>query len=95
MNSTWIGLLAGTLTTVAAIPQVVRTYRTQHARDISIWQPILLTIGMALWLFYGVLLQDLPLICANAVSLVCYGALICMKIVYRKNDEDPQKNRLL
>ena len=94
MNSTWIGLLAGTLTTVAAIPQVVRTYRTRHARDISIWQPILLNIGMALWLFYGVLLKDLPLICANAVSLVCYSALICMKIIYRKNDAAPELNRL-
>ena len=94
MTTTWLGLLAGTLTTVAAIPQVVRTYRTRHARDISIWQPVLLTIGMALWLLYGIRLGDLPLICANAVSLVCYSALICMKIIYRKNDQLPEFNRI-
>jgi MtN3 and saliva related transmembrane protein len=87
MNSTLVGLLAGTLTTVAAVPQVVRTYRTRHARDISIWQPILLNVGMSLWLIYGIMLGDLPLICANAVSLVCYSALILMKIMFRKNDD--------
>ena len=42
MTITHIGLLAGAITTAAAFPQVVRTYRTKHARDISIWQPILL-----------------------------------------------------
>jgi MtN3 and saliva related transmembrane protein len=93
MNSTWVGLLAGALTTFAAIPQVVRTYRTRHARDISIWQPVLLNVGMSLWLVYGIMLGDIPLICANAVSLVCYSALIFMKILYRKNDETPELNR--
>jgi MtN3 and saliva related transmembrane protein len=94
MNSTWLGLAAGALTTFAAIPQVVRTYRTRHARDISIWQPVLLNIGMTLWLIYGIMLGDLPLICANAVSLVCYSALIMMKIIYRKNEAAPDLNRL-
>jgi MtN3 and saliva related transmembrane protein len=94
MNSTWLGLTAGALTTFAAVPQVVRTYRTRHARDISIWQPILLNIGMTLWLIYGIMLGDIPLICANAVSLVCYSALILMKIIYRKNEDTPDLNRL-
>ena len=94
MNNTWLGLTAGALTTLAAVPQVVRTYRTRHARDISIWQPVLLNVGMTLWLIYGIMLGDIPLICANAVSLVCYSALILMKIIYRKNDEAPEINRL-
>ncbi len=83
MNITHIGLLAGAITTAAAIPQVVRTYRTKHARDISIWQPILLNIGMSLWLVYGIALRDVPLIYANSISLVCYTSLIIMKILYR------------
>lgn len=87
MNITHLGLLAGTITTAAAIPQVVRTYRTRHARDISIWQPILLNVGMSLWLMYGIALGDIPLILANTVSLLCYTALIVMKILFREDDK--------
>jgi len=87
MTITHLGLLAGAITTAAAIPQVVRTYRTRHARDISIWQPVLLDVGMSLWLIYGIALGDIPLIVANAVSLICYSALIVMKILYRDDDK--------
>lgn len=87
MTITHIGLLAGAITTAAAFPQVVRTYRTKHARDISIWQPVLLTLGMLLWLVYGIALRDVPLIYANSISLVCYTALIVMKIIYREDDK--------
>ena len=83
MNITHIGLLAGAITTGAAIPQVVKTYRSRHARDISIWQPVLLNVGMSLWLIYGIALKDIPLIWANAISLICYTALMIMKISYR------------
>jgi len=82
MSATWIGLVAGFLTSIAVIPQVVRTWRTKHARDISIWQPLLLIIGMLLWLLYGLLLHDLPLIAANAFSISCYILLLGMKIIY-------------
>jgi MtN3 and saliva related transmembrane protein len=86
MNATHIGLVAGFLTSVAVIPQVVRTYRTRHARDISIWQPLLLDIGMILWLIYGIMLKDLPLILANAFSIFCNTLLIGMKIYYKEDD---------
>ena len=66
MNATGIGLSAGFLTSVAVLPQVVRTWRTKHARDISIWQPLILIIGMLLWLIYGMMLHDLQLIAANS-----------------------------
>lgn len=87
MTLTHLGLVAGAITTSAGIPQVVRAYRTKHTRDISIWQPVLLNIGMALWLVYGVALGDLPLIVANAFSIVCYSALIVMKFRYRDSDK--------
>ena len=86
MNATHIGLVAGALTSVAVIPQVVRTFRTRHARDISIWQPVLLDIGMLLWLIYGILLSDLPLILANAFSIACNTLLIFMKIYFKEDD---------
>jgi len=86
MSATWIGLVAGFLTSIAVIPQVVRTWRTKHARDISIWQPLLLIIGMLLWLIYGLLLHDLPLIAANAFSISCYIVLLGMKLVYDRRE---------
>ncbi len=87
MNITHLGLMAGAITSAAAIPQVVKSYRSKHVRDISIWQPVLLDVGMVLWLVYGILIDDLPLIVANGFSLVCYTLLIAMKIVYREGDK--------
>jgi MtN3 and saliva related transmembrane protein len=86
MNPTTIGLVAGTLTSLAAIPQVVKTLKSGHVRDISIWQPLLLTIGVALWMIYGILIGDMPLIIANITPLVCNALLTGMKIHYARND---------
>ena len=85
MNPTTIGLVAGTLTSIAAIPQVVKTLRTRHARDISIWQPILLSVGVALWMIYGMLIHDLPLIVANIIPLICNALLTGLKLHYSNN----------
>lgn len=95
MNVTSIGLVAGAITSAAAIPQVVRTYRTRHARDLSIWQPILLVIGMLLWLIYGISLRDLPLILANAFSVLCYALLIFMKIYFKEDDNRQGKGYIV
>ncbi len=86
MTSTTIGLVAGTLTSIAAVPQVIKTLKTRHARDISIWQPLLLSFGVALWMIYGILINDLPLIVANITPLVCNVILTGMKIHYGKED---------
>ncbi|WP_243689451.1 SemiSWEET family sugar transporter [Geotalea toluenoxydans] len=67
MNVTYLGLLAGAITTAAAIPQVVRTYRTRQARDISIWQPVLLNVGMSMWLIYGLIIGDTPSYCRQRI----------------------------
>jgi MtN3 and saliva related transmembrane protein len=87
MNVTYLGLLAGAATSAATIPQVVKSYRTRHVRDISIWQPVLLDIGIGLWLVYGLVIGDIPLILANAFSIVCNSLLIYMKIVYGISDK--------
>ncbi len=86
MNPTSIGLVAGTLTSIAALPQLVKTLRTRHTRDISIWQPLFLTVGVALWMVYGVLIRDLPLILANIIPLACNCALCVLKPYFDRND---------
>jgi MtN3 and saliva related transmembrane protein len=85
MNPTTLGLVAGTLTSIAAIPQVIKTLRTRHARDISIWQPLLLAFGVALWIVYGMLIQDLPLMLSNIIPLICNILLISLKVYYDRN----------
>ena len=82
MKSDLVGLSAGFLTSIAVIPQVVRTWRRKHAADLSIWQPLILITGMFLWLCYGLQLGDTPLIAANSFSIACYVFLMGMKIVY-------------
>lgn len=86
MTPTTIGLVAGTLTSIAAIPQVIKTLKTRHVRDISIWQPLLLTAGVFLWMIYGILINDVPLIVANITPLICNLVLTGMKVQYGKDD---------
>ncbi len=85
MSPTTLGLVAGTLTSIASVPQLLKTLRTRHARDISIWQPLLLAIGVALWLIYGMLIHDMPLILANIVPLICNIMLTILKLRYRND----------
>ncbi|MDA8414960.1 MAG: SemiSWEET transporter [Desulfobacteraceae bacterium] len=85
MSPTTLGLVAGTLTSIASVPQLLKTLRTRHARDISIWQPLLLAIGVALWMIYGMLIHDMPLILANIVPLICNIMLTILKLRYRND----------
>ena len=85
MNPTTLGLVAGALTSIAAVPQLVKTLRTRHARDISVWQPLLLAIGVGLWLVYGMLIHDTPLIISNIVPLICNIMLTILKLRYRND----------
>jgi MtN3 and saliva related transmembrane protein len=89
VSATTIGLVAGTLTSIAAIPQVIKTFQSRHVRDISIWQPLLLAFGVALWMIYGIIISNLPLILANITPLICNIVLTGMKIRYGKEDSEP------
>lgn len=88
MTPTTVGLVAGTLTSIAAIPQVIKTLKTRHVRDISIWQPLLLAFGVALWMVYGILIGDFPLIVANITPLICNVVLTGMKICYGREEQN-------
>ena len=91
VTASTIGFVAGILTSIAAVPQVVKTFKTRHVRDISIWQPILLAFGVALWMVYGFLIKDLPLILANITPLICNVVLTFMKIHYGREDQNCQQ----
>ena len=79
---TIIGLVAAVMTTSAFIPQAIKTFRQRETKDISVWMYIILVTGIALWLIYGLLRSDVPVIAANAVTLVFVVAILCMKLRY-------------
>ena len=79
-----LGLVATCFTTASFIPQVVRTWKTRDVSGISLPTYIIITIGLALWLAYGLFRQDLPLIVANSVMVVLTFAISTMKIAFDK-----------
>ncbi len=76
----WIGSAAAALTTTSFIPQAVRIIRTRHTTDISLGMYAMFTLGVTLWLIYGIQLYSWPIIVANAVTLLLAGAVLAMKI---------------
>lgn len=80
-----IGLVAGFLTTAAFIPQLLKIYRSKSGRDISGRMFALFSIGIVLWLIYGILLESLPLILTNVVTLALSLTIIGLKIRYARH----------
>jgi len=80
---TLVGLIAGTLTTIAFIPQLQQTWRTRSAQDVSLGMLLTFVTGVFLWLVYGLLLGALPIILANLVTLVLTLAILILKLRYR------------
>lgn len=76
----WIGTLAGTLTTVAFIPQVTKTWKTRAAGDISLLMFLMFSSGVLLWLIYGILLHAVPIILANGITLSLSASILILKI---------------
>ncbi|HKJ94258.1 MAG TPA: SemiSWEET transporter [Gammaproteobacteria bacterium] len=78
--TTLIGLLAAFLTSLAFLPQVVKTIRTRATADLSLGMYAVFTTGVALWLLYGLLVADKPIIVANAFTLVLSATVLTMKL---------------
>ena len=76
----WIGLLAGTLTTIAFVPQAWRVWSRRSARDISLATFLIFFTGTAVWLAYGLLVRDIPVIVANSLTLVMASAILVGKL---------------
>ena len=81
--TTVLGLDAASLTTAAFLPQVIKIWRTRKTRDISLGMFLVLCAGIGLWLVYGILRNDFPLILANAVTLVLAGTILLLKLKYK------------
>lgn len=76
-----LGIAAGVCTTLAFVPQVVRTWTTRSADDISVGMLTIYVTGNLLWLLYRVALGDWPIILANAATLVLAGSILYFKLL--------------
>ncbi|MHB1141681.1 MAG: SemiSWEET transporter [Sulfuricaulis sp.] len=78
-----LGLIAGALTTAAFIPQVVKIWKSRHTQDISLGMFAIFSIGVFLWLLYGIQLGALPVILSNGITLVLSLTILVFKLRYK------------
>jgi len=79
-----LGLIAASFSTSSFIPQIWRTWKTHDVSGISLSTYIIMTIALSLWLLYGILKGDVPLIIANAIMVMLSSIIAAMKIVFEK-----------
>ncbi|HAF30645.1 MAG TPA: hypothetical protein DCG75_16510 [Bacteroidales bacterium] len=80
---TILGLVAASCTTIAFLPQAIKTIRTKHTKDLSLGMYTLITVGTILWFMYGLFKNDLPIILANGITLSFAITILTLKIKYK------------
>jgi MtN3 and saliva related transmembrane protein len=88
--SDMLGYAAATLTTFSFVPQAWRTFKTKDVSGISTRMYAVFTLGVAVWLAYGIVLGEVPMMIANSTTLVLACAVLVMKVRYGKKAEQPQ-----
>ena len=81
---TVLGLVAALFTTASFVPQVVKTWRSGSSSDLSLGMYSLFAVGIMLWLVYGVMIRDLPVVLANGITLVLVIAVLGQALWHRR-----------
>lgn len=79
-NMEWAGYLAAVMTTLAFVPQAIKTIRTRDTRSISLGMYVVFTAGIAMWLVYGIALDSMPMILANIVTFLLSATILGLKL---------------
>jgi len=80
---TIIGLTAGFCTTFAFLPQAIKTWKTKSAKDLSLGMYSVFCTGIILWLTYGILIRDIPIIITNIVSMILASSILYFKLSFK------------
>ena len=80
-----IGFLAGALTAVSMLPQVIKTIKEKKAEDVSLLMLLVLVSGISLWIWYGIKKQDYPIIITNSISLAINLIMVYLRNKYKDN----------
>jgi MtN3 and saliva related transmembrane protein len=78
--SVLLGLTAGFITTVGFVPQLIKGLRSGSMKDVSLTMPLLLIAGMSLWMAYGLMIGDLPIILWNSVAILLNFGIVALKL---------------
>ena len=81
-STTILGYMAGALTTMSLVPQVMKLCKTRSARDVSIVMFLIFSLGISLWIAYGVSIHSMPVIIANTVSLLLGFIVLWLKFKF-------------
>ena len=79
----YIGFFAAFCTTIAFLPQAIKVFKSKSTKDISLYMFIIFTIGVLSWLIYGIIINDMPIMLANAVTLILSFFILIYKIKYK------------
>jgi MtN3 and saliva related transmembrane protein len=90
LTSEFLGYMAATLTTFSFVPQAWHTFRTRDVSGISLGMYSVFTLGVSLWLLYGLMLGAWPIVLANAITLMLAFVILLMKLRYR---QEPGRQR--
>ncbi len=85
MNENILGLIAGGITSVAMLPQLIKVWKDKDVEDLSLMMILVLVTGLSLWVWYGFLKAELPIILSNAFAVLVNIALLFSYFKYRKN----------
>ncbi len=78
-----VGWIAGTLTTIAFFPQLLKTWTTKSAKDVSLVMMVTFCVGIFLWLVYGLAIDAMPVVVTNSVTLILALLILILKIKYK------------
>lgn len=79
-----IGLIAGILTSSSMVPQVVKTIKEKKADDVSLFMLVVLMLGVATWVIYGIMREDMPIIVTNSFSFLVNITMIFLRLKYNR-----------
>lgn len=82
MDIVWLGYLAGFLTTMGLVPQIIKSYTTKKTDELSLSFLVIMAVGLTLWLVYGFLIREPALMAANTFSVAFAYTLLAMKLRY-------------
>ena len=81
-----IGIAAGVCTATSMVPQLIKTFKEKNAESLSVAMLLVLITGVSLWVYYGILKNDLPIIITNAFSVLINSTLLVCAFIYKKNN---------
>jgi len=87
MNENVLGIVAGILTSVAMLPQLIKVIKEKNAQDLSWIMLVVLITGLSLWVWYGIIKEELPIILSNSFAVILNITLLICFLIFRKNSK--------